>query len=52
MGHLILLSPGGNDALERKLSEAGFSVSVVSTDADLPIGILVLDLTSPDQAQS
>lgn len=51
MGHLTLLSPGGNEALERKLSEAGFSVSVVSDEADLPLGIIVLDLTSPDQAQ-
>lgn len=51
MGHLSLLSPGGNNALERKLSEAGFSVSVVADEADLPIGIVVLDLTSPDQAR-
>jgi PAS domain S-box-containing protein len=51
LGHLTFLSPDGNEELGRTLADAGFSVSTVSDEKDIPLGIVVLDLISPLQAQ-
>ncbi len=48
---MSLFSPGGNERLERILSDSEFDVARVSREEDILPGIVILDMTSPELAQ-
>ena len=49
--HLTLFSPDGNETLKTTLEESGFKVLAVSEEKDIPSGIVVMDLLSPEPAR-
>ena len=50
-GNLTLFSPEGNEILEGSLARAEFRVLRVSREEDIPPGIVILDMCSPDRAR-